>query len=133
MRLLTLLLATTMMVSLQPSASQAGYRLPDDAHCQVTVSDGQSVGGCFGTMKGFADSPDPKAYAGLRVRANGTIFFEARADGVLFTCLFADTFDAQYLASFAGDLQNSHFSIGGRGGICGELSSVERGSLYGAY
>jgi hypothetical protein len=135
MRLLTVLLATTLMVSLQPSASQAGYRAPDEASCTKPFIDnnGQSVGGCSGTMKGFADSPDPQAYAGLRVRANGTMFFEAHINGVTFTCFFPDTFDSQYLASFAGDLQNGRFAISARAGICSEFSMVERGTLYNSY
>ena len=134
MRLLTLLLATTMMVSLQPSASQAGYRAPDSASCmKPVIQDGQSVAGCTGTMKGFADSPDPNAYAALRMRANGTMYFEARADGNLFICLFEDTFDAQYLASFAGDLQHGRFAISARGGVCSDLTMIERGSLYSSY
>ena len=46
--------------------------------------------------------------------------------------MFPDTYDAQYLASFAADLENAHFKVIARGGICTDVV-VERGSLWPKY
>lgn len=50
-------------------------------------------------------------------------------NGKHFICIFPDTYDAQYLASFAAALENAHFKVIARGGICTDVV-VERGSLW---
>jgi hypothetical protein len=114
--------------------AKAGQTFADDAQCSKgTVVDGDFVSGCQGTMAGFRDSADPLAYAALRARANGTLYFEARLNGVFFACIFADTYDAQYFASTAGDFAHARFAIGARNGVCDPLANVERGSFYSGY
>jgi hypothetical protein len=116
------------------SPVEAGMLSSDDASCsKPIIVDGSSVSGCQGTMKGFRDNVDPLAYVGLRYRANGTMFFEARLNGVLFSCFFPDTYDAQYFASIAGDFQHGRFAISQKGGLCNDLSLVERGSFFSSY
>jgi hypothetical protein len=101
--------------------------------CSSTIgSDGVSVGGCIGTMPAFRSSTDPHAYAVIQVRANGTMYFMASLNGKNFICMFPDSYDAQYLAAFAGDLSNGHFSISARAGICTD-ATFERGSPWPKY
>jgi hypothetical protein len=127
-------LASVLSLSLFPSLAGAGYTAHDVASCmKPTIQDGQTVGGCTGSLKAFRDDADPQTYAALRLRANGMMYFEAKANGNLFTCFFPDTYDAQYFAAFAGDMQHGRIAISARGGVCSDLSMVERGSLYPGY
>ncbi len=134
MRSLALLFVVIASALIPFGPAKAGQTFADDALCpKGTVVDGDYVSGCQGTMAGFRNSSDPLAYAALRTRANGTIYFEARLNGVFFACIFADTYDAQYFASTAGDFAHTRFAIGARNGVCDILANVERGSFYTGY
>jgi hypothetical protein len=127
-------LASVLSLSLFPSLAGAGYTVNDVASCmKPIIQDGQSVGGCTGSLRAFRDDADPQTYAALRLRANGTVYFEAKAGGNLFTCIFPDSYDAQYFAAFAGDFQHGRVAISARGGVCSDFSMVERGTLYPGY
>lgn len=129
---LVFVFVTTALWPLAPA--KAGQTFADDAQCsKPVVSNGDSVSGCQGTMAGFRNSADPLAFAALRTRANGTLFFEARVNGVFFACIFADNFDAQYFAASAGDFSHTRFAIGARNGVCDAFATVERGSFYSSY
>jgi hypothetical protein len=99
-----------------------------------TVFNGETLNGCYGTMAAFRHSADPEAYAELVVRANGVQYFQARLNGVNFSCYFEDSYDAQYFAAIANNYQNSRFVIGSRDGACDMLgATLSTGSRYGSY
>lgn len=60
------------------------------------------------------------------------MYFTASLNGKNFICMFPDTYDSQYLASFAGDLENAHFQIQARAGLCTDIR-IERGSSWPKY
>lgn len=74
----------------------------------------------------------PPVDSRAEVRANGVMYFTASLNGKNFICMFPDTYDSQYLASFAGDLENAHFQIQARAGLCTDIR-IERGSSWPKY
>lgn len=137
MKRATALFSLISILGFAPAPASAGLTMASGTNytvaCGASVgSDGVSVGSCMGTMQAFRSSSDPNAYAALQVRANGVAYFTASLNGKNFLCMFPDTFDAQYLASFAGDLANAHFKVFARAGVCTDVT-IERGSPWPKY
>lgn len=136
MKRATTLFGLISVLGFAPGLASAGLSMTSASYsvsCGASIgSDGVSIGSCMGTMQAFRSSPDPNAYAVLRVNASGVAYFAGSFNGKNFLCMFPDTYDSQYLASFAGDLENSHFKIFARGGICTDVT-VERGSPWPKY
>lgn len=133
MKRATTLFGLISILGFAPVPASAGFTSQYSVACGASVgSDGVSVGSCMGTMQAFRSSSDPNAYAVIQARANGTVHFMASLNGKHFICMFPDTYDAQYLASFAGDLENAHFKIFARAGVCTDIV-IERGSAWPKY
>lgn len=121
------------ILSFAPGPASAGFTASTAVFCGSNLgSDGVAVGSCMGTMQAFRTSSDPNAYAALRVSATGVAYFTGSMNGKNFICMFPDTYDSQYLVSFAGDLENAHFRVLARAGICTDVT-IERGSLWPKY
>lgn len=125
------------IVGFVPGPASAGLTMSSGTNysvvCGASVgSDGVSIGACMGTMQAFRSSSDPNAYASIQVRSNGVAYFSASLNGKNFICMLPDTYDAQYLAGFAGDLANSYFKVFAKGGVCTDIE-ITRGSAWPKY
>lgn len=134
MKRATTLFGLISILGLAPLPASAGLTLTTaqyDVACSPSTGS-NPTGVCTGTMQAFRSHSDPKAYAQISVNSLGLASFTASLNGKSFVCAFPDTYDAQYLASFAGDLENSIFRVEEKGGVCTKII-VQRGSLWPKY
>jgi hypothetical protein len=79
---IAVLLGTAIMLAAS-GQSRAGAVIGDIAFC---TKDASGAGTCYGTQRGFRNSPDATAQVDFLLTMSGSVAFLARYGGVTYTC-----------------------------------------------